>query len=353
MSAPVMARAPATVQVRPGPAAAVRVLLVIPGDGCGATQIFSRRQADRLAGAGIETVCFHLRSRLSPFGLAGEWLRFRAEARRFRPHLIHADYGTVTALFAALAAGGSPLIVTYRGSDLNRSRWEAGARWWLARLCSQLAALRARRIVCVSRELRGRLWWRRGRAVVLPSGVDDRTFRPEPRPAARARLGWPAGERVILFNAGRDPRNKRLDLAQAAVEAARHTWSDLRLEIMRGETEPARVPLLMNASDCLLVTSDVEGSPCVVQEAMACALPVVSVEVGDVAERLEGVEPSRIVARDAAEIGRALAEITASPMRSNGPTKAGGLSFLSRAQHLRRVYLEALALETAGPEIPA
>ena len=53
--------------------------------------------------------------------------------------------------------------------------------------------------------------------------------------------------------------------------------------------EPARVPDLMNAADCLLVTSDAEGSPTMVQEALATNLPVVSVDVGDIAERLEGV----------------------------------------------------------------
>ena len=63
----------------------------------------------------------------------------------------------------------------------------------------------------------------------------------------------------------------------------------VRLEVLDGNVAPARVPALMNAADCLLVTSDAEGSPTVVQEALATNLPVVSVDVGDIAERLEGV----------------------------------------------------------------
>jgi glycosyltransferase involved in cell wall biosynthesis len=278
----------------------------------------------------------------------------RAQIARFEPALVHAQFGTVTALLAALAAGRRPLAITYRGGDLNRSPSTGALRSSLGRLLSQLAALRAGLIVCVSEGLRQRLWWRRDRAVVQPSGLDAELFRPEARDAARARLGWPRRDRVVLFNAGRDPANKRLDLALAAAAAARRSWPDLRLEILDGEVDPDRVPTLMNASDCLLVASDSEGSPSVIQEALACGVPIVSVDVGDAAERVRGVVHTRIVERDAESIGRALAELTATPLRTNGPEAARELSFDCITRTLCTLYRETLGHgERAGARKPS
>jgi glycosyltransferase involved in cell wall biosynthesis len=55
------------------------------------------------------------------------------------------------------------------------------------------------------------------------------------------------------------------------------------------------MPLYMSASDTLLLTSSHEGSPTVVREALANGLPVVSTDVGDVRERIQGVPGCAVV----------------------------------------------------------
>src|SRR4030065_378658 len=47
--------------------------------------------------------------------------------------------------------------------------------------------------------------------------------------------------------------------------------------------KPVEVAAFLNACDCLLMTSNQEGSPNIVKEALACNLPVISIDVGDVA----------------------------------------------------------------------
>jgi glycosyltransferase involved in cell wall biosynthesis len=315
----------------------MRVLFVIPGEAQGSSMVFARRQAESLAREGVEVEVFHLRSRTSLWVLAREGVRFRRTVRSFDPQVIHAHFGTVTALFAAWAAPMRPLVITFRGSDLNLS---PSLRSLAGQVLSQIAALRARRIVCVSRQLRERLWWRRGVVIILPSGVDPEVFCPEPRFAARRRLGWDDDERVVLFNAGHDPATKRLDLASEALRFTQGLLKGVRMEVLDGTTPPARVPELLNAADCLLLTSDREGSPTVIQEALACNLPVISVDVGDTVERLRGMQCSAIVPREAAAIASELARVLRTPTRSDGRRKVAEFSAPRIAGELCRMYGE-------------
>lgn len=175
---------------------------------------------------------------------------------------------------------------------------------------------------------------------ILPSGVDPAVFRPGSRSLARLRLGWSDRERVVLFNAGHDVLVKRLDLAESAIQWARRDVPDLRLEILDGRTDPALVPEMMNAADCLLLTSVSEGSPTVVQEALACDLPIVSVLVGDIVERLEGVRNSTVASADPSVLGHALVDIVEPPRRSNGSSKVAGFSSRPIARRLKEIYKE-------------
>jgi teichuronic acid biosynthesis glycosyltransferase TuaC len=298
----------------------LRVLAVIPHADNSAF-VFARRQVASLQQLGLEVEIFFLSGRQSIAALFGEWARFRRALDGFQPDVVHAHFGTMTAFFCAIATR-LPLVITYRGSDLNPvpsiSRWRSHS----GRVLSQLAALRAARIVCVSEALRDRLWWRRNRTAVIPTGVDLSRFVPRPKDEARRELGWSPSERVVLFSAGPHPKIKRLDLAEEAVAWATAAHGPIRFVVAHGTLPPESMPTFMNAADCLLVTSDYEGSPNIVKEAMACNLPVVSVDVGDIRERLEGVEPSDIADRDPLQLGRALVGVLADGRRSNGRSVA-------------------------------
>ena len=323
------------------PSRVPRVLFVIPGESEGSNMIFARRQLAVLRRLGVPVDSFFLRSRVSPAVLLSERGRFRKQIRAFRPDVVHAQFGTMTAFFA-IASSPVPVVITYRGSDLNPAPSVCWIRWATGVLLSQISALRARRIVCVSRELLGRLWWRSAVATVIPSGVDTSIFYPRGRDEARATLGWNSADRVILFSAGSSPKVKRIDLAERVVNVVRRTLPDVRFVVLDGTAAPAEMPLFLNAADCLLITSDYEGSPCIIQEALACNLPIVTVEVGDVRERLEGVSSSSIVQRDPEALGTAVVGALQRRERTNGHAIVQKISFDANALTLLNVYREAV-----------
>ena len=320
----------------------IRVLFVIPGESDGASMIFVKRQLDAIQKNGVVGRSFFLSSRTSPRQIFNELRLLRKEIIEFKPDLIHAHYGSVTACLSVIASR-LPVVVTYRGSDLNP---EPGVFWFrtvIGRLLSQLAALRSRAIICVSNPLRERLWWNRGLVTVIPTGVDTMVFYPFDRKKAREQLGWRKEELVVLFNAGRNPRLKGLDMVEAAVDVAKKHCGDIRLFVLNGCVDPKKIPVFMNASDCLVLSSRHEGSPNVVKEALACNLPIVSVNVGDVSERLAGVQPSAIVERDPRKIGRAVAEILKIRERSNGFAAIGELSMDKCTKSIISVYESIIA----------
>src|SRR5207248_2675126 len=94
----------------------------------------------------------------------------------------------------------------------------------------------------------------------------------------------------------------------------------------------------MNAADVLLLTSISEGSPTVVKEAMACNLPVVTVPVGDVRERLAGVAHCHVVEPGPEPLADALENVLSSGARSNGRQFAGSLDVAQSARQVAEIY---------------
>ena len=116
--------------------------------------------------------------------------------------------------------------------------------------------------------------------------------------------------------------------------------SPIELIELKGYTRD-QVTALMYNCDALLMTSKTEGSPQVVKEAMACGCPIVSVDVGDVAERVSGVEGCYVVpTREPKDIAEALLKAIQFEGKTNGREKIVeyGLSNDQVAQRLQAIY---------------
>lgn len=325
----------------PVPCDELRVLEVIPGNGQGTPFVFARRQVASLAAAGVNVRSFYL-NRSSLLVLAREWMRLRREIRQFRPALVHAHFGSVTGFLCAVATT-IPLVMTIEGSDLNHNPDSTVIHNWLAHLLSQIACVRAKRVITVSQQLRSRLWWRRDDAVVIPTGVNLNLFRPVAKEQARRILGWEQDAPTVVFHRGSRPRLKGAEFIEAAVRFAEGIIGrSIRLMAFDGEVQCDFVPHWINAADCVALASVSEGSPNVVKEALACNVPVVATDVGDVVERLRDVWPSRVVPRDVAEFGEALASTLRDRRLSNGRERVTAVSEPRIAVAVKAVYDEVI-----------
>src|SRR5205823_10691297 len=126
----------------------------------------------------------------------------------------------------------------------------------------------------------------------------------------------------VLFAARRPSYAlKRLDTARAVVAEAEEALGPIRFVIV-DNYPPNLMATMMNAADCLLLTSACEGSPMVVKEPVMCNLRVLSTDVGDVRQVLQGITPSAVCGHDVAQLSAALTEVLATRGRSNGYTKS-------------------------------
>lgn len=237
---------------------------------------------------GCSVDVFHFEGRKNPFNYLRAIFKVRKLLCQNSYNLIHAQWGQ-----SAVPVWGVklPLIITYRGSDLQGIANRKGHYTFkgkILQLLSRIMAYQASRIIVVSDNLKSKLPTSILHKVkVIPTGLDFSLFKPLDREVCRKELGLRAGVDYVLF--GGDPARtvKRFFLAQQAIALLP---GNLKVELLVVKNvDRVRMPLYFGACRVLLLTSLHEGSPNVVKEALACNRPVVSVDVGDVRERVTGI----------------------------------------------------------------
>ena len=361
-------------------------ILIIASDKGGHFVPFIEEQIAALQAHGVQIVRYGVTGK----GITG-YLRELPALRRLiraeRPDIIHAHYG-LCGLLANLQRM-VPVVTTYHGSDINQPS--------ILRISKIAMRLSAHNIFVSARSASlamGNGQWANSECKVESlkwKGTDDEckvesvkfkgeengeadtpastpyTLHPTPkntllpcgvnltddqllsRSEARTALGIAEDVKVILFAGAFDNAVKDAPLAQAAVAALPDSTPYTLhltpiLQELRGFSR-AEVNCWMCAVNALLMTSKTEGSPQVIKEAMACGCPIVSVDVGDVAERTSGVEGCYVVhTREPKDIAEALQEAIAFEGKTNGRQRIMemGLSNEQVAKRLMAIYKQLL-----------
>ena len=239
--------------------------------------------------------------------------------RTERPNIIHAHFG-LCGLLATIAVAGMhiPVVVTYHGCDINAPKNRPFSKVSM-RLSTWNIFVSYRQMLNAfgtnQRASRNYKW------SIIPCGIDTHLFDDEHTCAEWYERRF-LSKNYVLFAGSFDNFVKAPELAKQTVQIYNtlHPESPIKLIELKGYTRE-QVVTLMHRCSALLLTSIREGSPQVVKEAMACACPIVSVDVGDVADRLSGVEGCYVVPnRDAQSLAVAL-EYAVAFGRTNGREK--------------------------------
>lgn len=118
---------------------------------------------------------------------------------------------------------------------------------------------------------------------VLPDGIDFKLFRPLERAQMREELGWKRDGYYVLFGNNPTIPVKNVQLARASIEYLAQQGVQAELVIANGLPQTQLVRYI-NACNAVILPSHAEGSPNIVKEAMACNVPVVTTDVGDVSD---------------------------------------------------------------------
>ncbi|MCC6830674.1 MAG: glycosyltransferase [Thermoleophilia bacterium] len=264
-----------------------------------ASGTFIRTQVESLRELGVEMDVLEFRGASSKLAYPAG---VRATRRRLAGgayDLVHAHYGFVG--WASRLQRRCPLVVSFHGSDLLGRMTAEGRIAAPSRLEAASSRLLGRLVdaaIVQSDQMAARLAGCR-RVFVIPHEVDHERFRPVDRAEARRELGLAPGRRYLLFAANPRIPTKGFPFARAVADAVAREEPGTELLVVWREPQE-RLPLYMNAADVLLFPSFQEGSPNIVKQAMACDLPLVATDVGDVAARTAGAPGCLVLPRDVA-----------------------------------------------------
>lgn len=184
------------------------------------------------------------------------------------------------------------------------------------------------------------------KTVYLPNGCNEDFFRPLDKKECRMALGWDLKKKYFVFmDSNKGVRTqKRKDRFDTAVEILISRGFDVEPIVLRN-TPREQMPIILNACDLHMLSSDFEGSPNSVKECMCCNVAVVSTDVGNVREMIGDIPGNAVVKELSPE---ALADAAEAVLRTEDsinrrtPFLAKGYGMTIVARKVKDIYDEII-----------
>jgi len=280
----------------------MKVLFVSSGNSEFGISPIIKNQGESLRKNGIDLDYFTIKGK----GIKGYLKNIAILKKYLKTHhydIIHAHY-SFSAMVASLA-GAAPLIVSFMGSDV-----QANIFWKLMiRLFSNVSWCKT---IVKSSRMKNDIGI--SNVVVIPNGVDLGRFKVIEKDVAKRKIGY-NNKRHIIFVSDPDRYEKNYQLAKSSFDLLKH--DNIELDTIYNIINDL-MPYYYCGADLLLLTSLWEGSPNVIKEAMACNLPIVSTDVGDVKEIIGDTEGCFICSYDPKDVAEKIKMALEFGKRTNG-----------------------------------
>jgi len=315
--------------------------------------IFVKEQVESLRKEGILADVFFINGRDNRLNYFLAVTRLIKKLRFGHYDLVHAHhtYCIYTFWTAKLILGLKiPLILTFHEAEALKSPeliprdMDAISKLVYLKGIKRCALQRVNLLISVNKDLI-RILNFKGRAVVLPPGVDLELFQPMNKYKCREKLNLPKNKKIVFFPADVKSPERR---TQKGFDILQRTLAilprDNVLLTTGGSISHQDVPLYMNASDVVVQTSNFEASPMVIKEAMACNVPIVSTDVGDTKEIIGNTEGCFICERDPEDIAHKIEAVLSYGRRTEGRERMEklGLGLEQIAQRIIKTYDEII-----------
>lgn len=312
-------------------------ILVIASDKGSKFAPFIEEQIAALQACNMEIIRYAVTGK-GIMGYLRELPQLKQVIKNENPNVIHAHFG-LCGLLATLAAIGlhTPVVITYHGCDINAKTNRPFSKVSMCLSTWNIFVSHRQMLNAFSTEQRAS---KHSNWSIIPCGIDTHLFDRE-----NCCEQWFddkfTNKNYVLFAGSFANFVKGPELAKQAVDIYNTNHPEQPIELLELRSySREEVVTLMHKCKTLLLTSIREGSPQVVKEAMACGCPIVSVDVGDVAERLDQMEGGYVIpTRDPHEIAKAL-EDSIDFGRTKGREKllADGLDNFQIAKKIIEIY---------------
>lgn len=295
--------------------------------------IFIKEQIDSLLDIGVENKTVFINARKKG---SGEYFKHFKNIKNiidsFQPDVVHCHHEFSLIPFSLLRIH-QPIILSLLGDLEKRGK----VNKYIFRLFVPIT----RKVILKNKMVEDPSY------AYLPNGVNLNLFKTSNKIEAKRILNLKLDIKYVLFvSATLNNPIKRYDKFQAVLNKINDEYGNQFQPLILSGVTRELVPIYFNAAEFLLFTSDHEGSPNAIKEAMACNLPIVSTDVGNV-QQLFGNSCGNFVANTGSvdelfELSKIALEYPKNKINGRARLEEAGLTIDTVAQKLYALYNEVI-----------